>query len=187
METRHHTAFNFVNKRFSLQYFTLVFWGVGILFLASQLSIPLEPVPITLQTVGVMLLGLLFDRRTAILSVLIYLGLGGIGVPVFANFHGGSAHLCTKSAGYLWGFLAAVIIMTTLQSKLKLQNQNIFHIASNCLVGTVVILISGIGWLSQFLGFEAAIRFGLIPFIIPGIIKIMIATAAVWYIKRRSQ
>ena len=170
-------------KRSNLRHLSFVFWGVGLLFLTSQISIPLEPVPITLQTVGVMLIGLLFERRAAVHTVLVYLSLGGIGVPVFANFHGGATYLFSKSGGYLWGFLAAVAVMTTLRSKLKLQDHNFFHIALNCLAGTIVVFMCGIGWLSQFIGFEAAIRFGLVPFIIPGIIKILVLTGAIRYLR----
>lgn len=59
---------------------------VLLLFLMAQISIPLQPVPITLQTLGVMLIGLKFHRRTAFYSVLTYLSLGAAGLPVLANF-----------------------------------------------------------------------------------------------------
>lgn len=158
-----------------------VLWGTFLLFLTSQISIPLEPVPITLQTFGVMLIGLTFPRKTAIHSILTYLALGAVGVPVFANFSGGFHCLIGPTAGYLFGFIAAVVCMTSLRPYLN--SDNLFHIAFNCLIGTLVILVFGITWLSTTLGIKQAIQFGLMPFIFPGIIKAILLALAVRYLK----
>jgi len=156
-------------------------WGVFLLFLTTQIIIPLEPVPITLQTVGVMLIGLTFTRKVAIQSVMLYLALGLAGVPVFTHFSGGFYKLMGPTGGYLVGFLMTVVCMTTLRKYWN--NSNGFYIALNCLVGTLVIFCCGIGWLSYLIGFEAAIKGGLIPFIIPGCIKIAVLALAVRYLK----
>ena len=153
-------------------------WGVFLLFLTTQIIIPLEPVPITLQTVGVLLIGLTFSRKIAIQSLMLYLALGLAGVPVFTNFTGGFYKLIGPTGGYLVGFLMAVLCMTTLRKYLN----NGFYIALNCLVGTLVIYCCGIGWLTYLVGFEAAIKGGLLPFIIPGCIKIMLLALAVRYL-----
>lgn len=156
-------------------------WGVFLLFLTTQIIIPLEPVPVTLQTVGVMLIGLIFTRKTAVQSVMLYLALGTVGVPVFTHFSGGFYKLIGPTGGYLVGFLMAVLCMTTLRKYWG--NNNVFYSALNCLAGTLVIFCCGIGWLSYLIGFKAAIQGGLVPFIIPGCVKIAMLSLAVHYLK----
>lgn len=156
-------------------------WGVFLLFLSAQISIPLEPVPITLQTFGVMLIGLTFDRKTAIQAIATYLALGALGVPVLANFSAGYQKFLGSTAGYLFGFLAAVACMTSLRK--HLQDKNLFHISLNCLMGTLIIFICGIGWLSQLIGLGPAIKGGFLPFIVPGMIKIALLAVSVRYLQ----
>jgi biotin transport system substrate-specific component len=159
-----------------------VFWGVFLIVLTSQISIPLQPVPITLQTCSIMFIGLCLERRVAIASVLSYLMLGMIGAPVFADFSGGYAQLIGPTGGYLVGFLGSVMVMTTL--KKVFNNVNAFYNLLNCVIGTVVVFIMGICWLSKFVGFEQAIQVGLMPFILPGLIKAALLTLLVRYVKR---
>ncbi|HXH54404.1 MAG TPA: biotin transporter BioY [Gammaproteobacteria bacterium] len=156
-------------------------WGVFLLFLTTQIIIPLEPVPITLQTVGVMLIGLTFTRKIAIQSVMLYLVSGLVGLPVFTHFSGGFYKLTGPTGGYLVGFLIAALCMTTLRKYLG--NNNGFYIALNCLVGTFIIFCCGIGWLTHLIGFKAAVKGGLMPFIIPGCIKIVALALALRYLK----
>jgi biotin transport system substrate-specific component len=158
-----------------------VLWGIFLIFLTSQINIPLKPVPITLQTFGVMLIGLTFTRAAAIKAITGYLVLGALGLPVFANFHAGYLHLLGPTGGYLLGFLVSVAIMSNVRP--FLHNQNIFYIAVNCLIGTAVIFTLGISRLSHFIGFKQAIYSGLIPFIFPGIVKIFLLALAVRYLK----
>ena len=158
-----------------------IIFGVLLLSVTAQVSIPLEPVPITLQSFGIMLLALTFDRKPAIKSVLAYLALGAAGVPVLANFRCGIPVFLGTTGGYLLGFLVAVIAMTSL--KQVLNKDNFFHIAFNCLVGTLIIYAFGILRLSAFVGFKEAIYLGFIPFIIPGIVKALALSISVRYIK----
>jgi len=158
-----------------------VLWGVFLLFLTSQITIPLEPVPITLQTFGVTLIALTFTRKAAIQSILTYLGLGALGVPVFANFRAGVPVFLGTTGGYLFGFLAAVVVMTSI--KKYFDNEKFLHIALNCLLGTVIIYIFGVAWLTRFVGFEKALSLGFVPFIIPGIVKILLLAVSLRYIK----
>lgn len=156
-------------------------WGVFLLFLSAQISIPLEPVPITLQTFGVMLVALSFPRKTALQAVITYLVLGGMGLPFFAGFTGGLAKFIGPTAGYLFGFLAAVAVMGALRQYFN--RENFFHIALNCLIGTLVIFAFGIGWLAYFMGIHKAVQVGLMPFILPGAVKILLLAATIRYLK----
>ena len=153
--------------------------SLGVILLAafSQVSIPLEPVPVTLQTVAVMLIGLTYAPSQAIQTVLAYLALGAVGVPVFANFSAGAAVLLGKTGGYLWGFVFAVFLMSFLQQK-KLIASKWLQDSLLCTVGTAVIFITGVSYLAGFIGFDAAITYGFWPFVLPGIAKIMLLVAA---------
>lgn len=86
---------------------TMVFVGVmaGLLVVFSQLSIPLPNMPVTLQTFGVALCGFILGRAYGPVSVLVYLVLGAVGLPVFAGFSGGIGVMAGMTGGFLWGFL----------------------------------------------------------------------------------
>lgn len=155
--------------------------GVGLLFGASQISIPLQPVPITLQTVAVMLIGLFYSRKTAIKTVLSYLALGAVGAPVFSNFSGGLPVLLGTRGGYLIGFLLAVAAMTIARERIL--KETYISMICNCFVGHTIIFAAGIAWLSFLIGFNQAIQFGLLPFIIPGILKSVLLGACVRSLK----
>ncbi|MEI6806079.1 MAG: biotin transporter BioY [Myxococcaceae bacterium] len=151
----------------------LVLLGTALLFVAAQIQIPLQPVPITLQTLAVITIGLLFDRRTAVQAVLLYLGLGVLGLPVFAGFS--NLVMVGSRAGYLVGFLAAVWSMTYLREY--------FGLLVTCLLGSAVIYACGVAWLSFYLGFHNAVLLGFVPFIVPGIIKAALLSGVVRFLR----
>ena len=126
--------------------------GVGLLFGCAQVSIPLQPVPITLQTVAVMLIGLFYSKQVAVKTVLSYLALGTLGAPVFANFSGGIAKLIGPTGGYLIGFLVAVYGMAAARERIL--KDTYVSMICNCIIGNVLIFIPGISWLSFYVGFH---------------------------------
>jgi biotin transport system substrate-specific component len=155
-----------------------------LLFLTTQISIPLQPAPITLQSLGVMLIGLKFNRKTAFYSVLTYLSLGAVGLPVFANFSGGYHILFGPTGGYLFGFLAAVMVMGEVNKLLDSKCESLIHNSLSCLAGTAMIFICGVSWLAIFVGLKQAIMVGVLPFILPGLVKIFLLVAALQYLKK---
>ncbi len=165
----------------TLRTIALAGFGALLVALCAQINIPLEPVPITLQTVGVMLIALTFERKTALQAILCYLALGAMGAPVFSDFSGGLSVLLGTTGGYCLGFVACVAAMTTL--RLRLDDQNFLHIALNCLLGTIIIFIFGVTRLSLFVGFETAIQVGLLPFILPGFIKMLLLASTLRYLR----
>ncbi len=150
--------------------------GVGLLAAASQLSIPLQPVPVTMQTAAVLLIGLFYSHKTAIKTVLSYLAAGALGAPVFAHFSGGIAPFLGPTAGYLFGFLAAVTVMTYFRDKVAKDSFATQFIA--CILGSVALYACGISWLSMYVGVANAFSFGFLPFIIPDIVKGIIVAYA---------
>ncbi|MDM8335713.1 biotin transporter BioY [Wolbachia pipientis] len=161
-----------------------VFSCVLLLFLMAQISIPLQPVPITLQSLGVMLIGLKFNRKTAFYSVLTYLLLGAAGLPILANFSGGYHIFLGPVGGYLIGFLAAVIVMGEVNEFLSSKCGSFTRNSLGCLTGTVVIFVCGVSWLAVYVGLKQAIMVGILPFILPGLVKIFLLVAALQYLKK---
>lgn len=146
-----------------------VLGGVILLFAASQVEIPLNPVPITLQTVAVMLIGLTYSPRRAVESHLIWLGLGAVGIPVFSGFAGGMSHVVGPTAGYMAGFVVSTFLMATLKEKFSLNSWRSDVLL--CLMGTLIVYSLGVAWLSYLIGIEGAFVHGFLPFILPGFVK----------------
>lgn len=150
----------------------LALFGSWLLTALSQIEVG-APVPMTLQTLGVMLIGLTFGFRLAVASVAAYLGQGAMGLPVFAGFAGGAAHLTGPTGGYLMGFLIGAALIGALADKG----------ATRTWVGTLAALTAGLAvvfafgllWLGQFTGYDKAVELGLTPFIAGDVIKLVLA------------
>lgn len=143
--------------------------GVILLFACAQISIPIEPVPITLHTVGIMLIALLYKQRDGLIIYFTYLTCGAVGIPVFAKYSYGIHTLFGATFGYFVGFLGAIYIMNQIKAKLGINSFTKVFI--NCLIGTIVIYICGVTWLAMLFGIKEAIIVGVVPFILPGIFK----------------
>lgn len=143
--------------------------GTVLLAVASKIFIPLKPVPITLQPTAVLLLALTYTQRRAFQSVLLWIGMGAAGLPVFAGWEPGLPTLMGPTAGYIYSYLLITALIPYLREKIAVKSW--FADMGLCLIATLINFGLGISWLSTFIGFEKAIEMGLLPFIIPGIIK----------------
>jgi biotin transport system substrate-specific component len=140
--------------------------GVIAIAASAQISIPLKPVNITLQTLVVMAIGLTYTKNSSVATMLLYLFAGAIGAPIFTGWKSGIACLTGPSAGYLLGMLMSSYVMPFMRQYFKLSN------LYNCLLGSLLIYTLGISWLSTFIGFENAIYSGFIIYIPTGLVKI---------------
>ena len=156
--------------------------GFGLLFLCGQVSIPIQPVAITLQTVAMLMIGLTFSKAEALCSVTSYLMLGALGAPVFANFSGGFAKLMGPAGGFYFGFLVAVWVMCTLRERFS--NANTKEMLLIAFVGQTTLYVCGVLWLCAYVSPDKAISFGLVPFILPGIVKSVLVASAVRYVQK---
>ncbi|MDI9313668.1 MAG: biotin transporter BioY [Hydrotalea sp.] len=152
--------------------------GVALVYAASNITIPLQPVPVTLQTFAVLLLALTYSRGESLASILAYVGVGAMGAPVFAGGAGGPSALLGATGGYIVGFVLAVAAIGWLKDGMLKQkidsNKFIEKIGATLLlamVGLVAIFAPGILWLANFVGFEKSIALGLMPFILPEMVK----------------
>lgn len=92
---------------------TMVRIGIftAVIVILSQISIPMPSgVPITLQTFAIALAGVILGWRYGLLSILIYILLGAVGIPVFANFQGGLSRLVGMTGGFIWGFIPLIAL-----------------------------------------------------------------------------
>jgi len=131
-----------------------------------------------------MIIGLKSACKTAFYSVLTYLSLGTAGLPIFADFSGGYHTLLGPIGGYLIGFLAAVMVMGEVNELLDFKCKSLMRNSLSCLAGTVVIFIYGVSRLSIHVGLKQAITVGVLPFILPGLVKIFLLVAALQYLKK---
>jgi biotin transport system substrate-specific component len=145
---------------------SVVIGAALFLAIASQISIPLQPVPLTFQSITVLLIGMALGPRLGGYAVALYLVAGSLGLPVFANFYSGIGVFMGPSGGYLIGFLPAAVISGYLAQR----NWTI----TAALLGTFIIFGLGFAYLSQFVGSTQAWLLGVKPFLISEPIKLMI-------------
>ncbi|MGT2714989.1 biotin transporter BioY [Streptococcus respiraculi] len=150
--------------------------GAGLIAVLSQIVIPLGPVPFTLQTLAVGLIASLYQSKEATISVILYLLLGAIGLPVFAGLSSGIATLFGPTAGFLWGFLlyAAVTAFLTPPKSTLVQ----VFLAN--LLGDALCFLSG-GLVFSLItqsNMGKTLALTVLPFLIPDLIKLVIITLA---------
>lgn len=154
----------------------LVLVGVGILAASARIQVPFYPVPVTMQTLAVMVIAMAYGSKLGTATLFTYLFAGFIGAPVFAG-GAGFAYMAGPTGGYLAGFLLAGVVLGALADRGWTRNWQ--TTAAAMLVGTSIIYLLGIAWLSQLIGLDKAITFGLVPFIYGDILKLVIAAASV--------
>ena len=154
----------------------LILGGSLLIALAAQLQLvlPFSPVPITGQTFAVLLLGALYGSKRGPVTVVTYLGLGVIGLPVFAGGGFGVARLVGPTAGYLVGFVAAAFVVGLLSE--RGWDRKPWTTAASMIIGNGIIYVAGVLWLSRFVGWQAVLSAGFLPFLVGDALKIALAT-----------
>ena len=167
----------------------LILGGSLLIALSAQLHLvlPFSPVPITGQTFAVLLLGALYGSKRGPATVVTYLALGVMGLPVFAGGALGVARLVGPTAGYLVGFLAAAFVVGLLSE--RGWDRKPWTTAASMIIGNGIIYATGVIWLSRFVGWQAVLSTGFLPFLAGDALKIALATIllpAGWKIIGRS-
>jgi biotin transport system substrate-specific component len=157
--------------------------------LGSKISIPLYPVPITLQTAGMLFIAMTFTPSNAFLSLFSWLMLFAAGLPVLAKSTSSIAMLVGPTAGYFWGMVIAATVMSSCQSYGAVFFNQIFSKNQSSLCMPAMILVSfigtfivlGLGWLNlcRYIGAEAAWTMGVVPFLIGDLLKVMAVSGLV--------
>lgn len=141
-----------------------------------SIPIPISPVPIVLADFFVMLAGLFLGTKHGLISVILYLSLGVIGLPVFSNAGGGIAFIFGPTGGFLLGYLplVAIIGLSTLSPKFS-----VVKYLALLLVGNIFLYLAGILWLNIMgnLNWSTSVAIGLVPFLPGTIVKIVVVLA----------
>lgn len=159
--------------------------GSLLIAVMAQFSIPIpfSPIPITGQTIGVVLVGGLLGARRGSMSVLIYLLEGALGLPVFAQMKAGVHVLVGPTAGYLWGFVLSALLIGYLAEK----GWTLKPVTSflSCFAATTLILMSGTLYLIVLkVGFSEALTIGFYPFLIGDVVKSTISAAVIYGVRK---
>ena len=160
----------------------------AMISICSWISIPAS-IPFTLQTMGVfMTVGLLGGKRGT-LTVLTYILLGAIGIPVFAGLTGGISVLLGTTGGYIMGFLLSALLMWGIET---IMGRNQIVLAFSMIAGLIVCYAFGTAWFmmiytqhSGVIGLSTVLGLCVIPFIIPDLIKIGVALFLTNRLKKR--
>ncbi|MDE4907511.1 biotin transporter BioY [Methanogenium marinum] len=140
---------------------------VALIAVGGWVSLPIPPVPVTLQTFFVLLAAVVMGRY-AVLPVAVYLLLGILNMPVFHNGLAGIGVLMGPTGGYLIGFIPAVLLAGLAYE----QDNRIVH-AAGIAAATLIIYLFGISWMAYSTGMALAqaVLLGLVPFIAGDVLK----------------
>ena len=162
-------------------FFALI--GSIVLAVSSKIKIPFYPVPMTMQTLVILMIGIAFGWKIGLATVSLYLFEGMIGLPVFSGTPEkgiGLVYFTGPTMGYLLGFLVAVYISGKFN-----YDRNLFKTFLKLLFATSFIYLMGMAWLGSLIGWDKPIfALGAQPFLLAELFKILIATLAINQIKK---
>ena len=160
--------------------------GSVLVAIAAQVSVPMMPVPMTLQTLAVLAVGAAYGARLGAITLALYALEGAVGLPVFANFQAGlflPTGEIIASGGYIIGFIVAAGLVGHLVE--KGWGANVLKLCAAMLIGAAVVYVPGLIWLVGWLGvmkgmdimsaIAVALTTGALPFILGDIIKAVLA------------
>ena len=155
-----------------------------ILTVSAKMHVPLWPVPITMQTFVVLVIGATYGARLGALTVLLYLAEGALGLPVFSGTPEkgiGVAYMVGPAGGYLLGFLIAVAAVGWCANRGHFRTLAGSTLAVG--LGIVAVYVPGVIWLSALIGIEKAIQLGILSFLPGDLLKgtLAVATFATLY------
>ena len=168
----------------------IIFFGSIVLTISAKVKIPFYPVPMTMQTFVVLLLGISFGYKIGLATVLLYLIEGIAGYPVFSNSPEkgiGLTYFTGPTMGYLIGFLFAIFLTGYFRFEdwTKKENKNLELFLINLLkllVSVSAIYLLGLLWLSYLIGYEKAFLFGFKPFWMAELFKILLLSFLVPFV-----
>ena len=163
-------------SKINIRQMTLISLFAALTAVGAFISIPLQPVPLSLQTLFTLLSGMILGSAMGASSQIIYVLLGIIGLPVFAGFKAGIGILFGPTGGFLFGFIISAFFMGKIIELKK--EKNIFYYLFAGLIGSGIIYIFGITQLSLVtgMGIKKAIIVGMLPFLPGDILKIIAAS-----------
>ena len=150
----------------------LILFGTLLLTISAKAQVPFWPVPMTMQTFIVFLIGATYGVRLSFLTLVAYLFEGAIGLPVFAT-GSGIVYLTGPTAGYLYGMTIAAVVISFFANN----GYSTSYIKSfiSIILGSIIIFTFGVLYLGSIIGYSKALQLGLLPFIPSELFKIVLA------------
>ncbi len=165
-------------RRALARFWALALLGSAALAASAQIVLPAWPVPATLQSLAVLLLGALGGARLGTAAVGLYLLEGALGLPVFAGGNAGPAALAGPTGGYLLGFLPAAWLAG------KASGGPLWRQGAALLAAHLLLFAPGIAWLAGFVGAERAFAAGFVVFLPATLVKTALALALLRAVRR---
>jgi biotin transport system substrate-specific component len=161
--------------RLGLRSLVLASLLAALMAAGAYIAIPIGPVPIVLQNLFVLLAGLLLGPAWGLASVLVYLFLGAVGLPVFSGGSGGIAHFAGPTGGYLLGYIPAVAVTGWLARRGKSSVADAWAATA----GAMLVYAAGVPWLAMTTHMTAAkaATVGVLPFLPGDALKVAVAVA----------
>jgi biotin transport system substrate-specific component len=150
--------------------------GVGLLTASSYVSVPMFPVPMTMQTFAITLLAALYGKRLGTMTVIAWLAGAAFGLPVLANGAGGAAHFLGKTGGYLFAFPLMAWLVGSLAERGWNGRRAVFAFIAALLANALCLLIGG-GWLAAIIGMKLAWVHGVLSFLLGALLKSVLSAA----------
>lgn len=165
--------------------YSIVLMGlfVAIMAVCAWVSIPMVPIPITLQTMGVFITVSILGAKKGTVSIIIYILLGAIGLPVFSNFTGGFGIILSPTGGFILGFIFTTIIAGFISEHFKCSIlTNIFAMTS----GLVACYLIGTIWYCVYARVDVLTAFlvCVVPFLIGDAVKIGVSSILATKLKK---
>ncbi len=173
----------------ALRAIVLMVAGTALLTISAKVQVPLPYVPMTLQTLVVLLIGASYGWRLGGATVALYLAEGAMGMPVFANTPpavAGIGYLMGPTGGFLFGFVAAALVMGFMAE--RGWDRSLLRVIVMMSIGHALIFVFGLAQLSLVMPFAKAWTVGAAPFVAATIVKTALAVAlmkAAWSVTRR--
>ena len=181
-----------VGEQKLLRSIVLAFVGVAALAISAKIQVPFYPVPMTMQTLVIPLIGAAYGWRLGVMTVLLYFAHGLLGAPVFAGVSSGPAYFMGPTGGFLAGFIALVGIVG--YGVEKGAARSVLSLTGVILLGKAVLFGLGLFWLAQFatmasgavgIGYSRAFFGAVQPFILGDLLKTGIAVALIVVFARK--
>lgn len=166
------------NKKNTLLDIVFIAMFIAIITVCSQISIPMGQIPFTLQTLGVFIAASMLGTKRGLLSVIVYILMGIVGLPVFAGFSGGVGVLFGPTGGYIFGFIFTALIVGIMSDKL---GKKFWVLIVSMISGLAVCYLFGTVWFMAVTktDFLAALMLCVVPYLIADGLKIAVASILV--------
>ena len=152
----------------------------------AEVSLPGQIVPVTLQSMIVILSGVMLGPALGAAAMITYVAAGAAGLPVFAGGGAGLGHLFGPTGGFLLAFPAAAAAAGAIAGPARRDAIGGARLFAGLLVGSLVVFAGGVPYLAFFTGMERAVALGFTPFVLGSVLKLIAAFAVAWRLRERT-